>query len=265
MLRRGPVRLALALIVFAAALTYAATAIAASTRYGHRPLAIGTHGADVKQLQRYLTTLGFRVRADGQFGPVTAVRVKSFQRSEQERATGRVTVPEERLIKRLVVEGAGNGGYEWAPNSKSGNPTSKARLSSDGRTAIPPDDAPQQVKDVIYAANRITDKPYRYGGGHGSWNDSGYDCSGSVSYALHGGGFISQPEDSGSLESWGVAGAGDWITVYANSTHAYMVVAGLRFDTSADSSPSTADQSGPRWRPEHRSSSGFIARHPDGF
>jgi cell wall-associated NlpC family hydrolase len=265
MLRRGPVRVALALVVLAAALTCATTATAASTRYGHRVLAIGAHGADVKQLQRYLTVLGFHVHADGQFGPVTAARVKSFQRSQHERATGRATIPEERLIHRLVIQGAGNGGYEWAPNSKSGNPTSKARLSSDGRTAIPPDDAPEQVKEVIYAANRITDKPYRYGGGHGSWNDSGYDCSGSVSYALHGGGFINQPEDSGSLESWGVAGTGSWITVYTNSTHAYMVVAGLRFDTSSAGSPSTADDSGPRWRPETRSSSGFMARHPNGF
>src|SRR5205807_1836008 len=83
-------------------------------------------------------------------------------------------------------------------------------------------------------------------GDHGSWNDSGYHRSGAVSYALHGGGFINQPEDSGSLESWGVAGAGSWITVYTNSTHAYMVVAGLRFDTSSAGSPSTADDSGPR-------------------
>src|SRR5947209_11992880 len=233
MLRRGPVRAAFALVVLAAALTCATTAIAASTRYGHRTLSVGAHGADIKQLQRYLTILGFRVHADGQFGPVTASRVKSFQRSEHERATGRVTIPQERLIHRLVIEGAGNGGYEWAPNSKSGNPTSKARLSSDGRTAIAPDDAPQQVKDVIAAANRITDKPYRYGGGHGSWNDSGYDCSGSVSYALHGGSFIIQPEDSTTLESFGSSGAGQWITVFANSGHAYLVVAGLRFDTAS--------------------------------
>jgi hypothetical protein len=191
--------------------------------------------------------------------------VKAFERSQNQRPDGKVTIAEERLIKQLVVQGAGDGGAQWDPNAKTGNPTAKARLSSDGRTAIAPDNAPPEVKAVIDAANRITDKPYRYGGGHGSWNDSGYDCSGSVSYALHGGSFLRQPEDSSELESWGSSGPGKWITVYANAGHAYMVVAGLRFDTSSQGSPSTADNSGPRWRPESRSSSGYEARHPDGF
>jgi peptidoglycan hydrolase-like protein with peptidoglycan-binding domain len=271
MLRRGPVRAALAFAVLAGMLSLAAGAAASSGRtarkasYGHRTLSLGSRGADVKQLQRYLAVLGFRVHADGVFGAATAARVKAFERSENQRADGRVTVAEERLIKQLVIEGAGDGGAQWDPNAKSGNPTAKARISSDGRTAIPPDNAPPEVKAVIEAANQITDKPYRYGGGHGSWNDSGYDCSGSVSYALHGGGFLDSPEDSSELESWGSAGAGQWITVYANSGHAYMVVAGLRFDTSSAGSPSSADDSGPRWRRESRSPSGYVARHPDGF
>ena len=267
MLRRGAARIALALGVMCISL--ALTGVASghalkAARYAHRTLSVGASGTDVKQLQRYLTVLGFKVHPDGQFGPETASKVKAFQSTENQRVTGRATVKQQKLIKRLVVNGTGDGGA-YMNSTKTSNPSENARLSADGRTAIPPDNAPEQVKQVIEAANQITGKPYRYGGGHGSWNDSGYDCSGSVSYALHGGGFLSQPEDSGSLESWGSAGAGQWITVYANSTHAYMVVAGLRFDTSADSSPSTADQSGPRWRPEHRSSSGFIARHPDGF
>lgn len=271
MLRRGPVRTALAFAVLAALLAFAANATASSrhsTRaasFGHRALSVGSRGTDVKQLQRYLSALGFRLRADGVYGKSTVAAVKAFERSESRHVDGKASISLERLIKRLVLQGAGDGGAEWDPNAPVGNPTSKARLSSDGRTAIAPDDAPQEVKDVIAAANRITDKPYRYGGGHGSWNDSGYDCSGSVSYALHGGGFLSQPEDSSELESWGVSGRGQWITVYANSGHAYMVVAGLRFDTSSAGSPSTADDSGPRWRPESRSSSGYVARHPDGF
>jgi hypothetical protein len=142
------------------------------------------------------------------------------------------------------------------------NPTAKARISHNGRTAIPPDSAPPQVKRAIYAANKITRKPYRYGGGHGKWNDSGYDCSGSVSYALHGGGLLRQPLDSSSFMHWGRGGRGRWITIYANSGHAYVIIAGLRFDTS---SAGAGGGSGPRWRNRGRSSSGYVARHPSGF
>jgi hypothetical protein len=135
-------------------------------------------------------------------------------------------------------------------------------MSSDGHTAIAPDSAPQEVKDVIAAANRITTKPYRYGGGHGRWEDSGYDCSGAVSYALHGGGFLSKPLDSTGFESWGQSGTGAWITVYANSGHAYAVIAGLRFDTSSGGSDAG---DGPRWRTKTRPTSGYVARYPVGF
>jgi hypothetical protein len=151
-----------------------------------------------------------------------------------------------------------------APGSATGasNPSGKAKISRDGRTAIPPDSAPPQVKKAIYAANKITRKPYRYGGGHGKWNDSGYDCSGSVSYALHGGGLLRQPLDSSAFMRWGRGGRGRWITVYANSGHAYVIIAGLRFDTS---SAGAGGGSGPRWRNTGRSSSGYVARHPTGF
>ena len=138
-------------------------------------------------------------------------------------------------------------------------PGAIARLARDGRTAIPPAAAPDAVKRAIYAANRITRKPYRYGGGHASFRSSGYDCSGSVSYALHGGGLLASPLHSGAFMRWGEPGAGRWITVYTNRGHAFAVIAGLRFDTSGPG------ESGPRWRAGARSSRGYSARHPSGF
>ena len=122
---------------------------------------------------------------------------------------------------------------------------------------MPPADAPPAVVAAIEAANAISDLPYVWGGGHGSFEDSGYDCSGAVSYALYGGGFLSSPLDSTGLSFWGEAGAGSWITVYANSGHAYVVIAGLRFDTSGGA--------GPRWHPDLRDNIGYVARHPSGY
>jgi peptidoglycan hydrolase CwlO-like protein len=126
--------------------------------------------------------------------------------------------------------------------------------------AIPPANAPVAVRSAIEAGNRIVGLPYVWGGGHGSFESSGYDCSGTVSYALHGGGFLSSPLDSSGLTTWGSPGPGNWITVYAYSGHAYVVIAGLRLDTSG-----TVGGSGPSWSTEMRSSSGFVARHPDGY
>ncbi|MBS1888039.1 MAG: hypothetical protein JSU06_12720 [Actinobacteria bacterium] len=139
-------------------------------------------------------------------------------------------------------------------------PTAKARLLASGEL-IPPASAPARVKAVIAAANKIRTKPYIYGGGHASFSSAGYDCSGSVSFALHGGRFLESPLPSGPLESWGEEGEGRWITVYANAGHAYMVVAGIRFDTSGDAGGET----GPRWHPELLTNEGFVARHPVGF
>ena len=115
----------------------------------------------------------------------------------------------------------------------------------------------------MWAANRIIGLPYRYGGGHKRFEDSGYDCSGTVSYALKAADLIDTPLDSGDYMRWGDAGKGDWITVYTNPGHAYAVIAGLRLDTSAAGDPSGAK--GPRWRPALRSSRGFRARHVDGL
>jgi hypothetical protein len=140
-------------------------------------------------------------------------------------------------------------------------PLPTAQLSLDGRSAIPPVSAPDPIKNAIYAANKITRKPYVYGGGHRRWADRGYDCSGSVSYALHGGGLLTAPLPSTGFMKWGLPGRGLWVTVYTNPGHAYMVIAGLRFDTSGGSQTGT----GPRWRKTARISRSFTARHPVGF
>jgi cell wall-associated NlpC family hydrolase len=136
-------------------------------------------------------------------------------------------------------------------------PLPVAQLSPDGRTAIAPETAPDEAKGAIDAANELTRKPYRYGGGHtSSFLDSAYDCSGSVSYALHGAGLLPKPLDSSAFMRWGLRGKGAWITVYTNPGHAFAVIAGLRFDTSGPG------QRGPRWRTSVRVYRGFVARHP---
>jgi hypothetical protein len=150
----------------------------------------------------------------------------------------------------------GSGGAVPSPFT---TPGAKAQLSPDGRVAIPPASAPDQVKNAIYAANQITNKPYRYGGGHASFRDSGYDCSGSVSFALRGGKFLKRPLHSSAFMRWGAAGPGQWITVFTNPGHAYVTIAGLRFDTSGPG------ERGPRWRKSARSSGAYTARHPQGF
>jgi cell wall-associated NlpC family hydrolase len=129
-----------------------------------------------------------------------------------------------------------------------------------GRIALAPPDAPQAIKRAISAANQIVGSPYVWGGGHSSWYSRGYDCSGAVSYALGGAGLLSAPLNSSQLESWGKPGPGRWITVYANATHAYAVIAGLRWDTVGD-----ARGSGPRWHAELPYPQGFVARHPAGY
>ena len=124
--------------------------------------------------------------------------------------------------------------------------------------ASAPASAPQAVQDAIAAGNAIATTPYIWGGGHGSFESEGYDCSGAVSFALHGGGFLESPLDSTGLETWGEPGPGQWITVYANAEHAWMVIAGIAFDT--------VGGPGPRWHdPWVDSPEGFIARHPAGY
>jgi hypothetical protein len=130
-----------------------------------------------------------------------------------------------------------------------------------GERAVAPASAPIAVKRVIAAANRIRATPYVWGGGHARWWDKGYDCSGSVSYALHGGKLLEAPLVSGSFARWGEAGPGTWITIYANRQHVYMTVAGLRWDTGGDAPGVT----GPRWHTEAFLGKGFVVRHPVGY
>src|SRR5687767_13611875 len=138
---------------------------------------------------------------------------------------------------------AQTGGASLPGTESSYGPPGKATLLPSGK-AVPPSNAPERVVRAIRAGNRIRKKPYRYGGGHASFNDSGYDCSGAVSYVLHAAGMLKRPLPSGSLARWGLKGKGKWITVYANGGHAYAVIAGLRWDTSAMGDGGK----GPRWR-----------------
>jgi hypothetical protein len=140
-------------------------------------------------------------------------------------------------------------------------PTDKATARASLATA--PADAPAEVRDAIEQANDIVGRPYVWGGGHRSFTSRGYDCSGTVSYLLHGGGLLDSPLDSSSFMHWGAAGRGQWITVWTNPTHAFVEVAGLRLDTSAAEDPT--GRRGPQWRRARRSHAGFHARHPAGF
>jgi cell wall-associated NlpC family hydrolase len=140
-------------------------------------------------------------------------------------------------------------------------PGSTARVV-DGLAAAPMS-APPAVQDIIWTGNQIIGLPYIYGGGHASFISPGYDCSGTVSYALHGADLITTPMDSGEFMSWDAGGIGTWVTIFANGGHAYMTVAGLRLDTSPVDDPS--DQNGPRWRPLRPGNPGFTVRHPTGL
>ena len=178
------------------------------------------------------------------------------------------------LSKKRPAEENITGGYVYVPPPPPGK---RAKIVNG--IAIPPAGAPARVKRAIEAANLIVRKPYVYGGGHRPYLtrklamiagnlDHGYDCSGTVSFALFGGRFLRGPLDSGSLMSWGLPGKGRWITVYTNPGHAYLVIGGLRLDTSGGDrlAPEEARTGrGPRWRKYNRSPLGFTARHPLGF
>jgi peptidoglycan hydrolase-like protein with peptidoglycan-binding domain len=226
-----------------------------SAHLGDRVLRQGMRGHDVRVLQAYLTLAGFQTPVTGWFGSLTKSNVISFQSAHAEATTGVVSIPVEQSIRAAVKA------IEADP------PATKTRINPDG-TATAPAGAPAVVQQVVAAANQIIDKPYEYGGGHASFQSSGYDCSGSVSYALHGGGLLSSPEDSTGLESYGASGPGHWITIYANSGHAFMVVAGRGFDTANYSGPNIPSGSGPRWRSDPSADNyggGWVIRHPAGL
>ena len=200
----------------------------------HKTRRVSSRGGGVRSMQRALG-----VSADGVFGPGTQAAVKSFQRAHGLTADG-VVGPQTRSALgigpgKVLKRRGGRGG--------SGGGGRKSRI----------------LNAIVRAGNRIATTPYVYGGGHGSFSSSGYDCSGSVSYALHGGGLLRSPLDSTGFMSYGRPGPGRHITIYANAGHAYMVIKGRRYDTSARS------QTGSRWSNEMRSSAGYVARHPAGF
>jgi len=236
--------------VAALALIPAADAVAAS--YGSRTLREGSNGSDVKRLQRYLDRAGYDTSADGIFGPATARSVRSFETDEDRRANGAATRFEQRLVRARAAT---------APVEEEAveTPATEEAYIDESGLAVAPASAPPEVHAIIAAGNEIATKPYKYGGGHGKWNDTGYDCSGSMSYALHGAGLLDTPLDSTGFMSWGERGRGEWVTTYAHGGHGYMVVAGLRFDTSARKA------TGNRWSDQMRSPSGYTIRHPEGL
>lgn len=158
-----------------------------------------------------------------------------------------------------LPQGVGGSLVAHAPRP-SGSGAAAATATYVSGIALAPPSAPERIAGAINAANTIVGQPYVWGGGHGSWYSRGYDCSGAVSFALAGGGFLSSPLDSGQLESWGAPGPGRWLTVYASPSHAYAVIAGLRWDTVGD-----ASGTGPRWHLEGAVPDGYVARHPPGY
>ena len=241
----------------------------ADARFGDDTLQVGDRGRDVKIAQKYLTKAGIRTTADGVYGKGTATKVKRFERAAGLAVDGKLQPGDARALKAAAKRGSageddsgtgGNGGAEMGSTPAEGTASGDtAEISADGKTAVAPANAPEEVKQAIAAANKITDKPYKYGGGHGDFEDSGYDCSGAVSYALHGAGLLDQPLDSTGFMSWGESGEGEWITVYGKSSHAYIVIAGARFDTSGEG------EEGPRWRSEKAPTTGYAVRHPQGL
>jgi cell wall-associated NlpC family hydrolase len=258
-MRRRRTALAVIAVLLTAMTAALLPAAASAARFGSRTLMQGSAGSDVKTLQRYLTRAGYRVRADGQFGARTGRAVRRFERDLELRVNGVVTRGDARVLKRAITPvPTGGATYVPPPPRQVVTPGEKAKLTSDG-FAIPPASAPPAVKAAIVAGNKIAKKPYKWGGGHGRWEDTGYDCSGSVSYVLHAAGLLESSMPSGGFMNWGDRGRGKWITIRANGGHMYAIIAGLRFDTSA------SRIAGSRWTTVMRSARGFSGRHPRGF
>jgi peptidoglycan hydrolase-like protein with peptidoglycan-binding domain len=211
-------------------------------------LSQGSKGKWVSTLQSDLTFVGYPTTVDGQFGATTTQSVDQFKTAHGFNADGVMGAPAWSALLQAVQQ-------------IESQPTAKARLNPDG-TVTAPASAPQIVKTMIAAGNQIDTKPYCYAGGHGKWHDSCYDCSGSVSYVLHAAGILSVSEDSTQLESFGSRGVGRWVTIWANAGHTYMEIAGMFFDTAAQSSNSLND----RWAKLNvENNSAFVVRHPTGL
>ncbi|CAB4934668.1 unannotated protein [freshwater metagenome] len=237
---------------------------APKAKLGNRiPVAAGMSGRDIRELQDWLRRADVRgaPRPTGEFRTGTRIAVRRFERSVARKADGVLDAGDIYELRTRVGGEAAPGDLgdpmESLPAPKLA-PGDRAQLAADG-TAIAPENAPDEVKQIIAAGNKIAKKPYLWGGGHGRWEDSGYDCSGSVSYALRGAGLMKSPLASYDFFDWGKSGAGQWVTIYTNSGHMYMVVAGLRFDTSG------RGPKGSRWQKAMRENSGYKVRHPAGL
>jgi peptidoglycan hydrolase-like protein with peptidoglycan-binding domain len=223
-------------------------ALRRSARFGTRVLRVGMRGRDVKGLQWHLTHVGYATGVDGAFGPMTRASLARWEGSHRRHVDGVATRPDQRVLKH---------GRGRAPRPAPRRNV-HAWISRRGFAHAP--GAPARVRRMIRAGNRIAKHPYKYGGGHGTWNDSGYDCSGSVSYVLHAAGLLrGSARPSGGFTGWGRAGHGRWVTIYANGGHMFMTVAGLRFDTT------DRERDGTRWHRDIRSTSGYAVRHPGGI
>jgi peptidoglycan hydrolase-like protein with peptidoglycan-binding domain len=257
----GPLRLPLLLLCACACALVLPGAAAASG-----PLHDGSKGPRVAVVQKVL-----HQRVDRLFGPATGRAVERLQRGHEMTADGVVGPRTWALVKRLRARQRARaprtGGFRGSarvarlqrtlgltPDGIFGPVTARAVVL---RARARPGGLPLRVRRIVAAADRIASMPYRYGGGHGNWHDSGYDCSGSVSFALHGAGLLGTALDSGRFMGWGDPGPGRWVTVYAKPSHAYMVVAGRRFDTSGSSAT--------RWQADLRTDGGYVARHPRGL
>ncbi|HTU28337.1 MAG TPA: peptidoglycan-binding domain-containing protein [Solirubrobacteraceae bacterium] len=242
----------------------AQTTTATTNLLGRRTLRIGMHGADVKQMQHALTAAGYPTTADGQFGPDTRTSVQRYQRATGLRANGILSRSEARTLRSATQTSTRTATATTSATTADGTAT----IASDGELELPAG-APAAVQQIVAAANSIIDTNYEWGGGHGSFQSSGYDCSGAVSFALHGGGLLSSPEDSTGLETYGQPGKGNWVTVYTDPSHAFLVVDGRAFDTADYGGPNIPSGSGPRWRlnPTGNLQDGgdYVARHPAGL
>ncbi len=264
-------------------------------------LTLGMQGPDVTVLQRDLTAVGYKIPATGRFNPATLVELKAFQRKYRLTVDGvagpttistlkrllnsKLHITESAVVAHEVANGiavtatnqplpAGDSGLSGGVGlgtTTTGTTTTTTPTSTVenatllGGLAIPAPGTPEAIVKMIDAANTIAFDPYIYGGGHASFTAAGYDCSGSVSYVLHGGGLLASPLDSEQFLQYGLAGKGNWITIWTNGpTHVYMEIAGLWFDTAAQ----TALNGNDRWSLTRIGEPGygkFIPRHPSGW
>jgi peptidoglycan hydrolase-like protein with peptidoglycan-binding domain len=226
-------------------------------KLGWRVLREGLQGSDVTILQGYLTIAGIPTSVDGDFGPATAASVASFKAAHNMVPANGVAGPAFDRALRTAI------------NAYTADvPTTRTQINPDG-TATAPANAPAAVQAMVTASNQILNTSYCVGGGHGHWQSSCYDCSGSVSYVLHGAGLLSSSEDSSGLESYGVAGPGRWVSIYSDPSHAFIVIGGRAFDTANYGGPNIPFGTGPRWRsnPLGNLADGgnYVVRHPPGL